>query len=112
MDHDTPHSRDFDASAALHVGRGEDFSDTFCEPLAMTSAYTFASARDAWEKFTGQQPGNVYSRFTNPTVRAFERRIASLEGGRRCGSLRLRYGGDSRSLPGAVEPGREHCLQP
>ncbi|RRW37787.1 aminotransferase class I/II-fold pyridoxal phosphate-dependent enzyme [Ectopseudomonas oleovorans] len=80
MDHDTPHSRDFDASAALHVGRGEDFSDTFCEPLAMTSAYTFASARDAWEKFTGQQPGNVYSRFTNPTVRAFERRIASLEG--------------------------------
>ncbi|MDH2197786.1 MULTISPECIES: PLP-dependent aspartate aminotransferase family protein [Pseudomonadaceae] len=73
-----PH--DFDASSAVHVGRDCDMTDVFCEPLAMTSAYTFASARDAWERFSGQKEGNVYTRFTNPTVRAFERRIAHLEG--------------------------------
>ena len=53
--------------------------DAFCEPIALTSAYTFASAQDAWEKFSGARPGNVYSRFTNPTVRTFELRAAALE---------------------------------
>lgn len=77
---DQPERTGFDGTAATHIGMTQDLSDAFCEPLAMTSAYTFASARDAWEKFSGQQPGNVYSRFTNPTVRAFERRVAALEG--------------------------------
>ncbi|MFD2644313.1 aminotransferase class I/II-fold pyridoxal phosphate-dependent enzyme [Pseudomonas japonica] len=69
----------FDATSALHSNRVSDLSDVFCEPLAMTSAYTFASAKEAAERFSGQQPGNVYSRFTNPTVQAFESRVAALE---------------------------------
>lgn len=69
----------FDATLALHTHRVSDLSDVFCEPLAMTSAYTFASAKEAWERFSGQQEGNVYSRFTNPTVQAFESRVAALE---------------------------------
>jgi O-succinylhomoserine sulfhydrylase len=44
----------------------------------------FASAAEAAAKFSGQLPGNIYSRFTNPTVRAFEERLAALEGGERC----------------------------
>ncbi|WP_054911801.1 aminotransferase class I/II-fold pyridoxal phosphate-dependent enzyme [Pseudomonas sp. NBRC 111127] len=69
----------FDATSALHSNRVSDLSDVFCEPLAMTSAYTFASAQEAAERFSGQQQGNVYSRFTNPTVQAFEGRVAALE---------------------------------
>jgi O-succinylhomoserine sulfhydrylase len=46
----------------------------------MTSAYVFESAADAASKFSGARRGNVYSRFTNPTVRAFEQRLASMEG--------------------------------
>ena len=69
----------FNSASALHGGRGIDMQDVFCEPLAMTSAYTFKSAADAWERFSGQKEGNVYSRFTNPTVAAFETRVAALE---------------------------------
>ncbi|WP_341937002.1 O-succinylhomoserine sulfhydrylase [Marinimicrobium sp. C2-29] len=50
------------------------------EALFLTSSYVFASAREAAERFSGEEPGNVYSRYTNPTVRAFEERIAAMEG--------------------------------
>lgn len=50
------------------------------EPLFFTSSYVFRSAADAAARFAGEVPGNVYSRYTNPTVRAFEERIAALEG--------------------------------
>jgi O-succinylhomoserine sulfhydrylase len=54
------------------------------EPLFLTSSYVFASAAEAAARFAGTSPGNVYSRFTNPTVRTFEERLAALEGGERC----------------------------
>ena len=50
------------------------------EPLFLTSSYVFNSAEEAAARFSGDQPGNVYSRYTNPTVRIFEERIAVLEG--------------------------------
>ncbi|MDX5370852.1 MAG: O-succinylhomoserine sulfhydrylase [Pseudomonadaceae bacterium] len=50
------------------------------EAMFLTSSYVFRSAADAAARFAGEQPGNVYSRYTNPTVRAFEERIAALEG--------------------------------
>ena len=54
------------------------------EPIFPTSSYVFASAAEAAARFSGDQPGNIYSRFTNPTVRAFEQRLAAMEGGERC----------------------------
>ena len=50
------------------------------DPLFFTSSYVFRSAADAAATFAGAVPGNVYSRYTNPTVRAFEERIAAMEG--------------------------------
>src|SRR5690606_26852884 len=50
------------------------------EPLFFTSSYVFRSAAAAAACFAGEVPGNVYSRYTNPTVRTFEERIAALEG--------------------------------
>ena len=45
-----------------------------------TSSYVFSSAAEAAGRFSGQIEGNIYSRFTNPTVRAFEQRLAAMEG--------------------------------
>ncbi|MEF7614649.1 O-succinylhomoserine sulfhydrylase [Aquincola sp. MAHUQ-54] len=68
------------STLAVRVGRQQDLTDVHCEPIALTSAYVFASAAEAAARFSGASPGNVYSRFTNPTVRAFEQRLAAMEG--------------------------------
>jgi O-succinylhomoserine sulfhydrylase len=54
------------------------------EPIFPTSSYVFQNAAEAAARFSGEQPGNIYSRFTNTTVRVFEERLAALEGGERC----------------------------
>lgn len=48
-----------------------------------TSSFVYGSAAQAAARFSGEEPGNIYSRFTNPTVQAFEHRIAAMEGGER-----------------------------
>lgn len=48
-----------------------------------TSSFVYTSAAQAAARFGGEEPGNIYSRFTNPTVQAFEGRIAAMEGGER-----------------------------
>lgn len=48
-----------------------------------TSSYVFGSAEEAASRFSGKTLGNIYSRFTNPTVRAFEKRLAIMEGAER-----------------------------
>jgi O-succinylhomoserine sulfhydrylase len=52
--------------------------------LYLTSSFVFENAAQAAAIFAGEEPGNIYSRFTNPTVQAFERRLAMLEGGDSC----------------------------
>ncbi len=59
-----------------HVSTNEN---EHSEPIFPTSSYVFASAAEAAARFSGEAPGNIYSRFTNPTVRTFEKRLASLE---------------------------------
>jgi O-succinylhomoserine sulfhydrylase len=54
------------------------------EAIFPTSSYVFESAAQAAARFAQKEPGNIYSRFTNPTVRTFEERLAALEGGERC----------------------------
>ncbi|HZP11369.1 MAG TPA: O-succinylhomoserine sulfhydrylase [Nevskiaceae bacterium] len=49
-----------------------------------TSSFVFHSAAEAAAVFSGDRPGNIYSRFTNPTVAAFEQRLAIMEGGAAC----------------------------
>ena len=52
--------------------------------ISMTSSFTYQSAAEAAAVFAGEKPGNIYSRFTNPTVQAFEQRLAIMEGGEAC----------------------------
>jgi len=69
---------------AIRAGHRRTAEGEHSEPLFLTSSYVFASAREAAARFAGSEPGNIYSRFTNPTVRTFEERLAALEGGERC----------------------------
>lgn len=68
------------STLAVRAGQHRTPEGEHGEALFMTSSYVFRSAADAAARFGGQQPGNVYSRYTNPTVRTFEERIAALEG--------------------------------
>jgi O-succinylhomoserine sulfhydrylase len=65
---------------AVRAGQHRSPEGEHGEPLFFTSSYVFRSAADAAARFAGEVPGNVYSRYTNPTVRAFEERIAAMEG--------------------------------
>ena len=65
---------------AVRAGQRRSPEGEHGEALFLTSSYVFRSAADAASRFAGETPGNVYSRYTNPTVRAFEERIAAMEG--------------------------------
>ncbi len=69
---------------AVRAGQHRTAEHEHAEPIFPTSSYVFDSAADAAARFSGERPGNIYSRFTNPTVRTFEQRLAALEGGERC----------------------------
>lgn len=73
------------ALATLAIRSAELRTDEMAhsETLFLTSSFVYESAAQAAGRFDGSQPGNVYSRFSNPTVRAFEQRLAAMEGGER-----------------------------
>ncbi len=65
---------------AVRAGQVRSAEGEHSEALFLTSSYVFASAAEAAARFSGDVEGNVYSRYTNPSVRTFEQRIAALEG--------------------------------
>ncbi|MDH5736447.1 MAG: aminotransferase class I/II-fold pyridoxal phosphate-dependent enzyme, partial [Gammaproteobacteria bacterium] len=67
------------ATKAVRAGQKRTSEGEHGEPIFPTSSYVFSSAAEAAARFSGEQPGNIYSRFTNPTVRNFEQRLAALE---------------------------------
>jgi O-succinylhomoserine sulfhydrylase len=69
---------------AVRAGQHRSDEGEHAEPIYPTSSYVFGSAAEAAARFSGDEPGNIYSRFTNPTVRTFEERLAALEGGESC----------------------------
>lgn len=78
-------SRDFDFSTlGVRGGQVRSAEGEHNDPIHMTSSFVFESAEQAARRFSDDEPGNVYSRFTNPTVRTFEERLALLEGAKFC----------------------------
>jgi O-succinylhomoserine sulfhydrylase len=69
---------------AVRYGYRRTAEGEHSEAIFPTSSFVFASAAEAAARFGGESPGNIYSRFTNPTVRAFEQRLAAMEGGEAC----------------------------
>ncbi|MBT8129552.1 MAG: O-succinylhomoserine sulfhydrylase [Gammaproteobacteria bacterium] len=72
------------ATRSVRAGQDRTNEGENSEPIFPTSSYVFASAAEAAARFSGEQPGNIYSRFTNPTVRTFEERLAAMEGAESC----------------------------
>lgn len=68
---------------AVRAGQVRSHQLEHSEAIYPTSSFVFNSAEQAAARFGGEDPGNVYSRFTNPTVAMFEERIAAMEGGER-----------------------------
>ncbi len=72
------------ATRAIRSGQHRSAEGEHGEPIFTTSSFVFDSAAQAAARFSGDEPGNIYSRFTNPTVRCFEERLAAMEGGDSC----------------------------
>ncbi len=72
------------ATRAIRLGHRRTAEGEHSPPIFTTSSFVFGTAAEAAARFSGEQPGNIYSRFTNPTVRIFEERLAALEGGECC----------------------------
>ncbi len=69
---------------AIRAGHDRTHEDEHSMPIFTTSSYVFKTAEEAALRFTGKEPGNIYSRFTNPTVEVFQKRLALMEKGERC----------------------------
>jgi O-succinylhomoserine sulfhydrylase len=69
---------------AIREGLSRGFEQEHSDPIYATSSFVFESAEEAAATFAGDRHGNTYSRFSNPTVSVFEKRLAALEGGEDC----------------------------
>jgi O-succinylhomoserine sulfhydrylase len=69
---------------AVRAGIQRSQFNEHSEALYLTSSFVFGSAAEAAARFSGQEPGNIYARFTNPTVTVFQERLAALEGAEMC----------------------------
>jgi O-succinylhomoserine sulfhydrylase len=72
------------ATLAIRAGHARTEEGEQSEPIFPTSSFVFKSAAQAAARFSEAEKGNIYSRFTNPTVRCFEERLAAMEGGESC----------------------------
>ena len=71
------------STLAIRAGQQRSDEGEHNDAIYPTSSFVYSSAREAAARFGGEEEGNIYSRFTNPTVQAFERRMAALEDGER-----------------------------
>src|SRR5918992_3372614 len=69
---------------AVRAGQVRTPEGEHSEAIFQTSSFIFKNCAQAAARFKGDEPGNIYSRFTNPTVRTFQNRLAALEGGEAC----------------------------
>lgn len=72
------------STLAVRAGQVRTQEGEHSEPIFTTSSYVFRNAAEAAARFAETEKGNIYSRFTNPTVHCFEERLAAMEGGAAC----------------------------
>jgi methionine-gamma-lyase len=66
-------------STAIHSGLHKHIENAHLTPIFATSTYTFDNATQAKQRFTGEDPGNIYGRFGSPTIEEVEQKISALE---------------------------------
>ncbi len=78
-------SQDYDLDTlAIRAGTARSQFGEHSEALYLTSSFVFENAAQAARRFSGEEEGMVYARFSNPTVSAMQTRLAALEGGEAC----------------------------
>jgi O-succinylhomoserine sulfhydrylase len=97
------------ATRAIRVGHHRTVEGEHSPPIFTTSSYVYKSAAQAAARFSGDEPGNIYSRFTNPTVRNFEERLAAMEGGEVCVATATGMAAIMTTCMGLLEQG-DHLL--
>jgi O-succinylhomoserine sulfhydrylase len=85
-------------------GVRSDFQE-HSEALALTTSFVYKSAAEAARRFANEEPGNIYSRFTNPTVTMFQARLAALEGAEACVATSTGMAAVSTTALALLKPG-------
>ncbi len=89
-------------------GVRSDFQE-HSEALVLTTSFVYRSAAEAARRFANEEPGNIYSRFTNPTVAMFQSRLAALEGAEACVATATGMAAVSTATLGLLKSG-EHIV--
>jgi len=94
-------------TSAIRDGSVRSHFNEHSEALYLTSSFVFNNAREAALRFSGDEAGMVYSRYTNPNLSMFEERLASLEGGEVCVSTASGMSAILGVAMSLLEPGDE-----
>ncbi len=94
---------------AVREGANETEEQEHSAAIFLTSSYRFKSAEQAADRFANKQKGNVYSRFTNPTVEAFQKKLAALEGAEKCHATASGMSAIFATIMTLLKPG-EHMI--
>src|SRR6202165_3587606 len=89
-------------------GIRSDFQE-HSEALVLTTSFVYKSAAEAARRFANEEPGNIYSRFTNPTVTMFQNRLAALEGAEACVATSTGMAAVATTALGLLETG-DHII--
>jgi O-succinylhomoserine sulfhydrylase len=81
------------------------------EALSLTTSFVYKSAAEAARRFANEEPGNIYSRFTNPTVTMFQDRLAALEGAEACVATATGMAAVATTALGLLKSG-DHLISP
>ncbi len=79
------------------------------EALSLTSSFVYKNAAEAARRFGNEEPGFIYSRFTNPTVTMFQDRLAALEGAETCIATSTGMAAISSTVMGLLKSG-DHLI--
>ncbi|HET7548226.1 MAG TPA: O-succinylhomoserine sulfhydrylase [Usitatibacter sp.] len=99
-----------DTLAVRAGGVRSDFRE-HSEALAVTTSFVYTSAAEAARRFANEEPGNIYSRFTNPTVAMFQDRLAALEGAQACVATATGMAAVATTMFGLLKSG-DHIVAP
>ncbi len=104
-DQNTPMNRYRQATQLVHGGTERTQWGETSEALILTSGYMYDSAEQAMARMAGEQPGYVYSRYSNPTVAMLEERLRILEGAEACRVTASGMGAISTLLTAPIQTG-------
>src|SRR5258705_10001866 len=95
---------------AVHAGgRPDPTTGARAVPIYQTTSFVFEDTADAADLFALQKYGNIYTRIANPTVAAFEERLASLEGAIGSGAASSGIAAELMTV-GALAGARDHIV--